>query len=159
MTSDHETLRTLIEDVRIALVTTVEHDGTLHTRPLATLNYEDNGELWFFISIDSAKVREVQEDTHVSVSYADPHKNSYVAIAGRAEVVHDRQKAEELWTAMARAWFPDGLDDPKLALLRVRIERAEYWTSPGKAAYVLGVAKAAMTGKPTEMGENRKLTM
>lgn len=159
MTSEHEKLGELIEGAEIALVTTVEQDGTLHTRPLATLEYADDGYLWFFTSLDSAKVDELAQDMRVSVAYANNDDHAYVAVAGTGEVLQDRAKAEELWTPMAKAWFPDGLDDPKLALLRVQVERAEYWTSPGKAAYVFGVAKAAMTGKSTHIGENRKLTM
>jgi general stress protein 26 len=159
MASDHEKLGELIEGAEIALVTTVESDGTLHTRPLATLEYGNDGYLWFFTSIDSAKVDELAQDIRVSVAYANNDDHAYVAVAGTGEVIQDRQKAKELWTPMAKAWFPDGLDDPKLALLRIQIDRAEYWTSPGKAAYVFGIAKAAMTGKPTNIGENRKLTM
>jgi general stress protein 26 len=159
MTPDYEKLGELIEDAEIALVTTVEADGTLHTRPLATLEYSNDGNLWFFTAIDSAKVDELAQDMRVSVAYANDDTHAYVAIAGTGEILRDREKAEELWTPLAKAWFPDGLDDPKLALLRVQIERAEYWTSPGKTAYVIGIAKAAMTGKSTNMGENRKLTM
>lgn len=157
MQSDLEKLGELIKSVRIAMLTTVEGNGTLHTRPLATLQYENDGELWFFTKIDSAKVQEIEEDMHVSVAYADTDNNVYVAVAGTADIVRDRAKAEELWTPMAKAWFPQGLEDPELALLRVRAERAEYWDSPGRAAYLLGVAKASLTGKQTNMGENRKL--
>lgn len=159
MNSDLKKLGELIEDVQIAMITTVESDGTLHTRPLATLDYEPDGELWFFTAIDSPKVEEVQEDMRVSVAYASQSKHAYVAVAGVADIVKDRAKMEELWTPMAKAWFPQGLEDPNLALLRVHIERAEYWTSPGKAAYLMGVAKASITGKQTRMGDNRKLTM
>lgn len=157
MQSDLEKLGELIKSVRIAMLTTVEGNGTLHTRPLATLQYENDGELWFFTKIDSAKVQEIEEDMHVSVAYADTDNNVYVAVAGTADIVRDRAKAEELWTPMAKAWFPQGLEDPELVLLRVRAERAEYWDSPGRAAYLLGVAKASLTGKQTNMGENRKL--
>lgn len=159
MDSNFEKLGELIQDMRIAMLTTVEHDGTLHTRPLATLEYANDGELWFFTSIDSAKVHEIEEDRRASVTYADMDQNVYVVVAGTAEIVKDRKKAEDLWSPMAKAWFPNGLDDPKLALLRVRIERAEYWDSPGRSAYLLGVAKATLTGQPTQMGENRKLAL
>jgi|ADGO01.1.fsa_nt_gi general stress protein 26 len=159
MKSDHEKLGELIKDIRIAMLTTVEPDGTLHTRPLATLRYANDGELWFFTALDSAKVHEIEEDRRASVTYSDTEDNVYVAVSGTADIVQDRRKAEELWTPMAKAWFPKGLDDPELALLRVRIERGEYWDSPGRAAYLFGVAKASMTGQPTNMGENRKLTM
>lgn len=159
MHSDFGKLGELIKDMRIAMLTTVEHDGTLHTRPLATLKYANGDALWFFTAIDSAKVHEIEEDRRASVTYSDMDQNVYVVVAGTAEIVHDRKKAEELWSPMAKAWFPEGLDDPKLALLRVRIERAEYWDSPGRSAYLLGVAKATLTGQRTQIGENRKLTL
>ena len=159
MNADFEKLGELIKDMRIAMLTTVEADGTLHTRPLATLRYANDGELWFFTSLDSAKVHEIEEDRHASVTYSDMEQNIYVAVSGTADIVRDRNKAEELWSPMAKAWFPKGLDDPQLALLRVKIARAEYWDSPGRAAYLLGVAKATVTGRRTEMGENRKMTL
>ena len=159
MESDFEKLGELIKDMRIAMLTTVERDGTLHTRPLATLKYANDEELWFFTSLDSAKVHEVEEDRRASVTYSDMDQNVYVAVSDIADIVRDRKKAEELWTPMAKAWFPQGLDDPQLALLRVRIERAEYWDSPGRSAYLLGVAKATLTGHRTQMGENRKMTL
>ena len=158
--SDHEKLSELIKDIRVAMLTTAESDGTLHTRPLVTLeNKTDGGALWFFTKIDSAKVDEIERDVNVSLGYSDTGKNNYVAVAGTAQVVRDRRKNEELWTPLARAWFPQGLEDPELALLRVHVHQAEYWTSPGKSAYLFGAAKAALTGKETTMGENRKLAL
>ena len=81
MDSDAEKLGELIKDVRIAMLTTVRRDGTLHTRPLATLKYENDGELWFFTSVDSAKVDEIEDDLLVSVAYADTDQNVYVAVS------------------------------------------------------------------------------
>lgn len=159
MQAEFEKLGELIKDSRIAMVTTVEPDGTLHTRPLASLAYENDGQLWFFTAIDSAKVSEVSNDVRTSVAFADSGKDAYVAVSGTAGIVNDRQRIHKLWTPFAKPWFPDGPDSPNLALLRVRAERAEYWTSPGKTAYLFGVAKAAVTGKHTPIGENRKLTM
>lgn len=159
MQAEFEKLGELIKDIRIAMVTTVEPDGTLHTRPLASLAYENDGQLWFYTAIDSAKVSEVMHDVRTSVAFSDTSKDAYVAVSGTADIVQDRERIHELWTPFAKPWFPNGPDDPNLALLRVHVERGEYWTSAGKAAYLFGMAKAAMTGKRTEMGENRKLRM
>lgn len=159
MQAEFEKLGELIKDIRIAMVTTVEPDGTLHTRPLASLTYENDGQLWFYTALDSAKVSEVANDVRTSVAFSDTGKDTYVVVSGTADIVNDRQRIHELWTPFAKPWFPNGPDDPNLALLRVHAERAEYWTSPGKAAYLFGVARAAVTGKRTELGENRKLTM
>jgi general stress protein 26 len=159
MQAEFKKLGELIKDIRVAMVTTVESDGTLHTRPLASLAYENDGQLWFFTAIDAAKVEEVMHDVRASVAFADTDKDAYVAVSGTADIVNDRDRIHELWTPFAKPWFPEGPDDPNLVLMRVHVERAEYWTSPGKAAYLLGVAKAAMTGKRTQLGDNRKMTM
>ncbi len=158
-TEEFKKLGELIKDIKVAMLTTVESDGTLHARPLAALHYSCDETLWFFVQIDSAKVSEIDHDTRASVTFSNPSTNSYVAIAGTAEILRDAAKAKELWTPFARAWFPAGLDDPELALLKVRMERAEYWTSAGKAMYLFGVAKAALTGRRPNVGEDHKLTM
>lgn len=159
MQAEFAKLGELIKDIRIAMVTTVQGDGTLHTRPLAALDYENDGQLWFYTAVDSAKVDEVSSDVRTSVAFADTGKDAYVAASGTADIVNDRGRIHDLWTPFAKPWFPNGPDDPNLALLRVHVERAEYWTSPGKVAYLFNVAKAAVTGKRSDMGENRKLSM
>jgi general stress protein 26 len=157
--ADLEKLGELIGDIRIAMLTSIDDDGSLHTRPLATAKFENDGFLWFLTSIDSAKVDEVERDMRVSVAYAHPTRQAYVAVAGTAEVLQDRSRIHDLWSPMARAWFPEGADDPNLAVLRVRIERAEFWDSPGRAAYLFEAARATVTGKHSELGENRKLSL
>ena len=72
-----------------------------------------------------------------------------MSLSGRAEVVHDASKAEELWNPIYKAWFPKGLDDPNLVLLKIKTERAEFWDSPsGKVVQLFGYVKALATGKP-----------
>jgi general stress protein 26 len=104
-------------------------------------------------------VSEVINDVRTSVAFSDTDKDTYVVVSGTADIVNDRQRIHQLWTPFAKPWFPNGPDDPNLALLQVHAERGEYWTSPGKTAYLFGVAKAAVTGKRSHMGDNRKLTM
>jgi hypothetical protein len=61
---------------------------------------------------------------------------------------------------LLKAWFPDGLDDPALALLRVDIEKAEYWDSPSSTVvHLVGFVKALATGKTYEPGEHEKVTL
>lgn len=152
-------LHDLIKDIRFAMLTTVEDDGTLHSRPMATQEFEFDGDLWFFTAADAAKVKEAQHDRHVNVSYSDPHNQKYVSVSGKAELVRDRTKIEELWNPLFKAWFPDGLEDPNLALLKVNVDKAEYWDSPSsKVVRLLGFAKAVITGKPIgNPGDNAKI--
>jgi general stress protein 26 len=152
-------LKELISGIRVAMMTTINGDGTLHSRPMWTQKIEFDGDLWFFTNASSPKSLELQSDSHVTLCYADPDDNRYVSVYGRGQMVHDREKAEQLWSEAYRAWFPEGLDDPGLALIRVPVERAEYWDSPSsKVVHLLGFIKAGLTGKsyrpgPEEHGE------
>ncbi len=153
-------LAKLIKDINIAMLTTAEDDGTLRSRPMATQKTEFDGELWFFTAIHSPKMDEVRKEQHVNVSYARPDKNTYVSMSGKAVIVQDRQKIEELWNPILKAWFPKGLEDPELSLLKVNVEAAEYWDSPSSpVVQVVGLAKALVTGKPAKGGENEKVEL
>ena len=158
-TRDFAQLKSLIEDIKIGMFTTEDDDGTLRSRPLQTVGVDDNGSLWFFTSATSPKVAESKADGgRVNVSYANPSKQDYVSVSGKATLTRDREKMKQLWTKWVEAFFPKGLDDPDLALLRVDIEKAEYWDAPGSSiARAYGLAKALSTGKPDALGENRKV--
>ncbi|MDX2151636.1 MAG: pyridoxamine 5'-phosphate oxidase family protein [Bryobacteraceae bacterium] len=161
--TNHENIakiRELIKDIRVAMLTTVEPDGHLRSRPMATQTMEFDGDLWFFTYWHSGKTEEVQRDQRVNVSYASDDDNRYVSISGVAEVVRDRAKAEQLWSPALKAWFPKGLEDPELALLRVVAERAEYWDAPSSTVVkMVGFTKAVLTGERYDPGENRKLQL
>jgi general stress protein 26 len=148
----------LIKGIKFAMLTTAEEDGSLRSRPMTTQQVEFDGSLWFFTSTATAKVGEINRDRHVNVSFADPDKQVYVSASGPARIVRDRKKAEELWSPLYKAFFPKGLDDPELALLRVDVETAEYWDSPGGSlARAFRFIKAAASHDPGAMGEHSKV--
>ncbi|HEY2590769.1 MAG TPA: pyridoxamine 5'-phosphate oxidase family protein [Steroidobacteraceae bacterium] len=155
--ADFNTLLRLIREIEIGLLTTLDGEHRFHTRPVQTLRCDDEGVLWFFTDVGSAKAEELRRDVRVSIGYAHLVKGLYAAVEGRARVRRDRRKAAELWNALQRAWYPGGFDDPRLGVLELRIERAEYWTTPGRASYALAAARATLTGEPATVGEDVKL--
>src|SRR5688572_29737183 len=116
-------LKELITDIDFAMLTTI-NGGHLRSRPMSTQEYEGNDMLWFFTSNETHKVDEIEADSRVNVAYSKPDDNVYVSISGRASISKDRAKMEELWNPVLKAWFPDGLEDPTLCLLKVNIEEA-----------------------------------
>jgi general stress protein 26 len=105
-------------------------------------------------------VDEVEHDHHVNLSYADPAREHYVSVSGRCQLVRDRDKARELWNPLLKAWFPEGLDDPELALLRVQVEKAEYWDTPSsRMVQLVGFVKSALTGQEYHPGDNEKISL
>ena len=127
----------------------------MRSRPMATQQLDEEGELWFFTNDYTAKVDNVLVHPEVCVTYADPAKNSYVSVSGKAELVRDPAKIRELWRPVLKAWFPQGVDTPGIALLRVDATSAELWDSPtNPVAHLISLAKVALTGKPANPGEN-----
>lgn len=152
-------LAEMIDEARIAMLTTLEPGGALRSRPLATLQVDPEGCIWFFTAESSPKVGEMQQHREVNLSYADADEQDYVSVSGTAELVHDRAKMQQLWTPWVKAWFPNGLDDPDLALLKVRIDSAEYWDAPSSTVRRLyGLAKALATGDHGALGEHGRLS-
>jgi len=153
-------LQELIEDVEFAMLTTVDDEGTLRARPMATQKVDFDGDLWFFTKKDSPKVDEIEREHEVCAAYSRPDKQHYVSMSGKARITQDRKKMEELWNPTLKAWFPDGLDDPQIALLKVEVTQAEYWDTPNSTVvHLIGLAKAVVTGESYHPGENEKVKL
>ena len=159
--NDLEKLRELVKDIDFCMLTTVDEGGDLHSRPMSSNGDIDaNGDVWFFTNASSHKVSEINQTPKVNVSFADPENQRYVSVSGTAQLVHDRAKIDELWRPEFKIWFPEGKDDPEVALLRVSLEKAEYWDSPSSTiGYTLSFVSSLVTGKEPDMGENRKVNL
>lgn len=154
-----EKLKELTEGIDFCMLTTID-DGSLRSRPMSTQEFDGNGDLWFFTSDTTHKIEEIIKDDRVNVAYSHPSKSTYVSLSGRAEVVRDKAKSEELWSPILKVWFPEGLNDPSLVLLRVNIENAEYWeTTSGTIVQMFGFVKALATGTSAEWGDNKKIDL
>lgn len=150
MKDSAEHFRKLVKGIKIAMLTTVTDDGSMRSRPMATQTKDFDGEhLWFFTKRDSPKSHEIESHHDVHLSYASPEDHRYVSVTGKAWVVNDDAKMRELWSPVHRAWFPEGLEDPELTLLKVQVERAEYWdASGGRMIQLIGAIRAVATGMP-----------
>jgi general stress protein 26 len=129
LNENRETLNSLIKDIKVAMFTTLDEKGRMHSRPMVTQQTSFDGDLWFFSSASSHKISEIDWNRQVHLNYSLPDKNKYVSVTGTGEIVRSRQKAEELWNDDYRAWFPRGLSDPDLVLVRVEVDEAEFWES------------------------------
>lgn len=150
----------LIKGIKFAMLTTVEQDGTLRSRPMTTQQAEFDGDLWFFTEADAPKVDDVQQERKVSVTYAAPDDMRYVSLSGTATLVRDVPKQRELWSEANKIWFPDGPEDPNVALLKVQVNKGEYWESGStKVGRLFDFARALVTGDESKVGENEKLDL
>jgi len=154
-----EKVWSLVKRIGVAMLTS-DDDGVLRSRPMAHAQKNFDGTLWFFTRAGSHKVSELQQDQRVCVSYAEPDRQDYVSLSGTARLVRDAAEVDARWTESARVWFPQGKDDPDLALLRVDVTQAEYWDAPNSTMlHVYGYAKARLTGEAPRPGGHEKVTV
>jgi general stress protein 26 len=153
----------MVKDIRYAMFTTRHANGHLHSQPMTTQNRapDEDDTLYFFMSREHGPVGDLGFDAQVNIVYADPHQDTYVSISGTARVVDDAQQKHRLWSKMNEAWFPQGPDDPDVALVGVRITHADYWdVKSSKLVQLYEMAKAAVTGqRPADMGDRGRVRM
>jgi general stress protein 26 len=146
-------LRKLLKGVRICMLTTKDARDNLRSRPMALQETESDGDLWFFTGRHSHKVDEIGGDSRVNIGVIDG--STYLSISGSATLVDDKKKAKELWNETLKAWFPKGLEDPEMLLIKVTIDTAEYWDNPaGVVTTLIAYVERMATGKPPKVGEH-----
>jgi general stress protein 26 len=116
-------------------------------RPMATQRVDDDGSIWFLSSRSSMKDRDIEQDPQIQLIYSDADSSEFMSILGEAEELDDKGLKQELWSPMAKTWFPKGVDDPDLAVIRVRPEDGYYWdTKDGRFVSIMKIMASSMTG-------------
>nr|WP_300053416.1 pyridoxamine 5'-phosphate oxidase family protein [uncultured Nocardioides sp.] len=146
------TVAEIMEETDIAVLTYVSLDGHLVSTPMGTQDFEAPGTTWFLTERNSDKVRAIEADPRVNVSYSS--KAGWVSLTGTAHVSDDRAKLHDLWDASAGAFMSGGPDDPDNVLLRIDGATAEYWESPGKVAVAVQMAKGLVSDDKPDLGDN-----
>ncbi len=141
-----------MKDTRIAVLTYVSTDGALVSTPMGTQDFEVPGTTWFLTERDTDKVRAIEADPRVNVSYSSDA--GWVSLSGTARVSEDRAKLKELWDFSAGAFMSGGPEDESNVLLEIDGTSAEYWESPGKVASVIQLAKGLVGGGTPDLGDN-----
>lgn len=129
----------------IVMLTTALADGALLSHPMTIQEVTDDADVWFFLGLQGGQAEALRQGPHVNISVAEA--GSWLSVAGRAEFVQDRSKLEELWNDAAATFFPAGLEDPNLGLLRVETDSAQFWGLPGgKVSAVATILKTKVVG-------------
>jgi general stress protein 26 len=153
-------VREMIKDMKAAVLVTHGDGDELRGRPMWAAGLDADGKtLWFFSKNATEKTDEISRNDRVLLAYSDPSNQSYVSVSGKARVLRDVAKQKELWSAPMKAWFPNGAEDPAIALIAVEMTGAEYWDSPSSTlVHAFGYVKATVTGKPAQGGENERVS-
>ncbi len=124
-----------------------------HVCPMHAQEVDDDGSLWFFSGLDSEHAANIREDSRVQLIFSNPSAYEFLTVFGEATILRDIEKIHELWKPMIKAWFPDGIDDPNLSLIKIEPSKAHYWdTKDGKLVVLAKILIGAVTGKVEDGG-------
>jgi general stress protein 26 len=107
-TAGQKKIAEFVKDIQIAMMTTVGRDGALSSRPMAVQNKPLDGTLWFLARSSSEKMDEIANDSHVTLTFAEPKNSKYIAVKGKASISQNRARIKDLWNPWYKAWFPQG---------------------------------------------------
>ena len=158
METKYHKLLNLIEQQKTAMLTTKQNDGLLKSRPMGISEINEDGSIWFFSNENSCKANEIEEHPQVNLSITDSKEQVYVSISGKASIHHDQKKMKELMSPMVKAWFPDGTADPSISLIKVKMEKAAYWTNENnKVRQLFELGKALVKGEKANLGQHESI--
>lgn len=159
---EHQKLEKLIEELKIGMLTTITSGQELKSRPMMAQHFDSKkNEIWFFTGHTTGKIADIEKNPHVHLSFSDSSDSTFLSICAEARIVEDEQLKKKLWNPLLLAWFPDGLEDPEVTLLCVKIHTAEYWDASSKLVQLVGFAKALLTGESyqPDKSEHGRLTL
>ncbi len=118
--------------IDICMLATRGDDGEVHARPMSNNGQvEWDGSSWFFAPADGRLVAEIRQHPEAVATYRADDRFAWVAVSGRAKLVDDAEAKRERWLPELERWFPNGPDDPGVALLRIDATAAQWWTDQG----------------------------
>ena len=136
----------MINDIGVCMFFTYTDHTDEQGRPMAVAKSDESGQIWFLTNKKSNKVQDIQEDERVHLVFSHPGKEMFLDIYGDASISTNQKEIDELWTPLAKAWFPDGKTDPDICIIRVKTTQGNYWdTQHGKMVALMKMISAALT--------------
>lgn len=154
-------LREIVDKVGVAMMSITDHEGHPRACPMHTLDFDEDGAIWFYTFNDSEKVvHGVSESNLVNLIYSKPEKGIYVSLTGHTDVLNDQRKINKYWQDRFKAWIPDGPESKGLRLLKVSVTEGESWNiESNKVLRFLKETKARMSGDIYSGGEHVAYTI
>jgi general stress protein 26 len=148
---------TLIDEIPVAMVVTHQGQGAhMRARPMAMRPAREEGAIYFLTDVDAPKAEEVQRDETICLALADNKSQKYVSITGRGEIIDDRDRVNEIWSIYDKAFWPDK-NDPRIRILRVTPESAEFWEGAGAIVTAVKLVAAIASGERMNIGANEEV--
>ena len=121
-----------------------------HSEPMNVVFDKDyTNALFIYTSTDNRLVQGMAQSPYAMAQFASKGHDFFACLRGKLSRVTNAEIIDRFWSNSVEAWYEDGRDDPKLAMLRFDIEDVEMWESDMSAT---GLFKL-LTGTPIKEKE------
>lgn len=126
--------------------TKIKSGESFSTRPMSVQITDDDGNMFFLSAADSHHNVEINEDSKVQLLFKESSYEDFLTLYGEASINKDRAMIEKLWNPMMKTWFTEGIDDPRITVIKFAIKDGYYWdTKHGQlVSFIKRLAGAAM---------------
>ncbi len=145
-----EKLRTSAAAANVCILITTDAEGNRHNRPMDATRFDDEGNCWFFASRNSGKLKDISNNNKIQLVFANPDRDDYLEIHGAGTVICDEKELADKWSPLVDAWFPGGVKDPQVCLVKVEVTSVFYWDETSEGIQRLSI-------KTTTVVEDRRL--
>ena len=146
---ERQRVRALIERVGVAMLMNVDEKGTHIGRPMLPLLLQNDPHVYFLTHQSSRKATQLAVRPQVGLSIVST--NCFVVVAGSAQLSREPELIGRLWSPTYRAWFPEGKGDREATVIRVAVERIDYWEPPSsRVIRLVQAVKAVLTRRAVE---------
>ncbi|WP_207425234.1 pyridoxamine 5'-phosphate oxidase family protein [Pedobacter sp. SYSU D00535] len=144
-----EKIKELAKKAKTCFFCTEITDGKpFAARPMSAQLVDDEGNVWFLSAEDSHKNMQLHNDPYVQLLFQGSENSDFMSLYGRASVSKDKEKIKELWNPLVKTWFTEGIDDPRITVIKVQPEDGYYWdTKHGTVVAFAKMVVGAIAGK------------
>lgn len=107
--------------------TTVGTGISKGVRPMNVREVDDEGNLWFLSASDSHTNQELLANPAVQLFFQGSAHSDFLTLIGKGAVSTDKAKIKELWEPLLKTWFTEGIDDPRITVIKVTPSEGYYW--------------------------------
>jgi len=117
-------------------------------RPMSVQKMDEDGNFWFLSANDSHKNQDIQSDHNVQLLFQGSGHSDFLSIYGAATISTNKELIKELWEPLLKTWFTEGVDDPRITVIKVETKEGYYWDNKhGDAIALVKMAAGAIMGK------------
>jgi len=122
-----EQMKYLADTSNICMLITTDAAGKRNNKPMAAIRIDEEGNCWFFASKSSGKIKDISNNNKIEIVFANPDNDDYLEIHGSGTTICDIMEIQKNWSPLVNEWFPGGITDPQICLVKIDVTSVFYW--------------------------------